>query len=440
MAMQIIRSSWARCARPCLSSGVAGPSASRVMSSHHGEGDEAQPPVRPPPCQMDNLMDIGSRSIFNEDHDMFRESARRFMRDELAPLQMEFEDKGQPSKEIWAKLGQQGLLGTSIKAEVGGIGGSFKDEAIVLEEQAYAHCASPAITVHSTIVIPYFQNYGTPEQQEKYIPDLVAGRRVAAIGMTEPDAGSDLQGIRTNAKADGDDFILNGSKVFITNGIVADVHVIVAVTDPNAKSKAHGITLFAVEDGMPGFKKGKNLKKMGLKGQDTAELFLEDVRVPKSNIVGGLNRGFYQLMNELPQERLGIAITSIAACEWMFEATRDYLINRKAFGRTVSDLQTVQHRLAEMKTATAVCRSFIDECIQLHDSKSLSNETASMAKYWATDLENTVAAECVQLHGGWGYMWETPIARSYANARVQTIYGGTNEIMKELIARSIVKR
>eukprot|EP00095_Tigriopus_kingsejongensis_P002688 snap_masked-scaffold2248_size18162-processed-gene-0.1 protein:Tk02688 transcript:snap_masked-scaffold2248_size18162-processed-gene-0.1-mRNA-1 annotation:"long-chain specific acyl- mitochondrial precursor" len=396
--------------------------------------------VRLPPCQMDNLMDIGSRSIFNEDHDLFRENVRRFMRDELAPRQAEFEERGMPSAEIWAQLGQQGLLGTSIRAEVGGVGGTFKDEAIVLEEQAYAHCASPAITVHSTIVLPYFQNYGTPEQQAQFIPDLVAGQRVAAIGMTEPDAGSDLQGIRTHAQADGDDFILNGSKVFITNGIVADVHVIVAVTDASAKSKAHGISLFIVEDGMPGFTKGQNLKKMGLKGQDTAELFLEDVRVPKSHIIGGLNRGFYQLMHELPQERLGIAITSIAACEWMFETTRDYVINRQAFGRTLSALQTVQHRLAELKTATATCRSFIDECIHLHEHKLLSNETASMAKYWSTDLENRVAAECVQLHGGWGYMWETPIARSYVNARVQTIYGGTNEIMKELIARSIVKK
>ena len=287
--------------------------------------------------------------------------------------------------------------------------------------------------------MPYFAHYGTKEQQDRFIPEMVAGKRVASLCMTEPDAGSDVQGIRTTATKDGDDFIVNGSKVFITNGILADIHLVTVVTNPKAKSKAHGLSLIVVEDGMPGFIKGKNLKKLGFKEQDTAELFFEDVRVPSNNVIGGLNEGFYQLMNQLPQERMTIAIGSVAFAERMFEETREYVMNRKAFGKTISSLQTVQHKLAEMKTNIAVCRAFLDECIELLDNNQLSNESASMAKYWCTEMENNVAADCVQLHGGWGYMWETPIARAYASAKLQTIYGGTNEIMKELIARSIVK-
>ncbi len=410
-----------------------------ALSSRAQSGDAASSsrPPRPPTAQMDNLMDIGSRRIFNEDHDIFRESVRRFMRDELGPCQDAFEAHGMPTRDMWKSLGTQGLLGVSIPAEDGGVGGSFKDEAIVIEEQAYSHSYSPNIIVHSTICMPYFQKYGTPEQKERFLPMLVSGECVCSIAMTEPDAGSDLQGIRTTAKKDGDDYILNGSKVFITNGILANTHIVVAVTNSQARSKAHGISLFIVEDGMEGFRKGRNLDKLGIKGQDTAELFFEDVRVPKKNVLGGLDRGFYQLMNELPQERLAIGIAATAYCEWMFEETRAYVDNRKAFGRTVSALQTVQHRMAEMKTAISVCRAFIDECIHQHDSGALTSATASMAKYWATELENKVAAECLQLHGGWGFMWETKIAKSYANARVQTIYGGSNEIMKELISRQI---
>jgi len=384
------------------------------------------------------MMDIGTRRIFNEDHDMFRENARKFFRDQLAPEHKRYESQGHVDRQTWLDLGGMGLLGVAVDAEVGGVGGSFKDEAVVLEEQIYAHCHAPAIMVHSTIVMPYFAHYGTPEQIEKYIPAMSSGEMVGAIAMTEPDAGSDLQGIRTRAVADGDDhYILNGSKVFITNGILSDVVVVVAITDPGAKSNAHGITLFAVDAGTPGFKKGRNLNKLGMKGHDTAELFFEDCRVPKSAIVGELNKGFYHLMTELPQERLALAITAIGHCEWMFEETRAYVNDRKAFGGSLFNLQTIQHKMAEMKTAITVCRTFIDECIELHDSKQLNNSSASMAKYWATDLENKVAGECLQMFGGWGYMSETKISRSYADARVQTIYGGSNEIMKELISRSI---
>jgi len=371
---------------------------------------------------------------------MFRESVRKFMRDELAPQQDSFEEAGQPSREAWEALGSQGLLGVNIPAEVGGIGGSFIDEMIVAEEMSYNGCSAPAMALHSTIVMPYLAHYGTREQQEKYIPAMTAGTCIASIGMTEPDAGSDLQGIRTHAKKDGSDWIINGSKTYITNGWLTDCCVVVAKTKPDAKRAAHGVSLFLVDADRPGFNKGRKLKKLGLKAQDTAELFFEDVRVPASALLGRENGGFYQLMEQLPQERLLIAVHSASHCEAMFEETRAWVKQRKVFGRAVSDLQTVQHKLAELKTSIAVCRAFVDQCMSLHDEGRLCGEMASMAKYWATDLENKVAGDCLQLHGGWGFMWETNIAKSYASARVQTIYGGTNEIMKELIARNITKQ
>jgi len=395
---------------------------------------------RPAAVQAPTMLDIGCRQIFNTDHDMFREHVRRFMKEKLVPVQDEFEEAGQPSREIWKDMGDLGLLGVAIPAEVGGVGGTFIDEAIVAEEMSYAMCASPAMAVHSTIVMPYLTHYGTKEQQDQYIPAMTAGTCIGSIGMTEPDAGSDLQGIRTNAKKDGTDWIINGSKIYITNGWLTDCCVVVAKTKSDAKRAAHGVSLFLVDADTPGVHKGRKLKKLGLKGQDTAELFFEDVRVPGSALLGKENAGFYQLMEQLPQERLIIAVHSAAHCEVMFEETRAWVKQRKAFGRHVSDLQTVQHKLAELKTSIAACRAFIDQCMQLHEEKRLCGEMASMAKYWATDLENKVAGDCLQLHGGWGFMWETNIAKSYSNARVQTIYGGTNEIMKELIARNITKQ
>ena len=400
----------------------------------------AAAPYRPPPAQMDKMTDIGSRRIYSADQDMFRESVRRYMREELVPQQASFEENGQPTKESWQSMGQQGLLGVNISAEVGGIGGTFLDEMIVAEEMSYAFVQSPAMALHSTIVMPYIAHYGTKEQQDRYIPEMTAGNCVASIGMTEPDAGSDLQGIRTNARKDGSDWIINGSKIYITNGWLTDCCVVVAKTKADAKRAAHGVSLFLVDADTPGFHKGRKLKKLGLKAQDTAELFFEDVRVPASALLGQENGGFYQLMEQLPQERLLIAVHSISIAEAMFEETRDWVKQRKAFGRHVSDLQTVQHKLAELKTSIAVCRSFIDQCMEMHESGKLCGEMASMAKYWSTDLENKVAGDCLQLHGGWGFMWETNIAKCYASARVQTIYGGTNEIMKELIARNIVMK
>jgi len=389
-----------------------------------------------------NLLEIGSRSIFNQDHDIFRQSVRRFVEDELAPAQAGFEKAGEASREMWERMGDNGLLGVMVPAENGGMGGTFKDEMIVTEEMCYGNCTAPVVGVHSGIVMNYLSHFGTKEQKERYLPDMASGRCVGAIAMTEPDAGSDLQGIRTRAVKDGDDYIINGSKIYITNGWLADLCIVVAVTDSDARSKAHGISLFLVDSNTPGYKRGQKLKKLGLHAHDTAELFFEDVRVHKSAILGGsdeVNCGFYKLMMELPQERLIVGAGAVAHMEWMFEITRTYIRNRKAFGRTLGDLQTIQHKLAEMKTGIAVARAFADQCIQLHDSWLLDHEMASMVKYWATDMENKVAADCLQLHGGMGFMWETPIARAYADARVQTIYGGSNEIMKELIARNIVR-
>jgi len=411
---------------------------SRQLSLSHQSSCSA----RPAPAQSGAMTDIGTRSIFTPDHDIFRTSVRKFFREECAPLQDEFEKTGQPTREIWKALGSNGLLGVSTPAEVGGIGGTFLDESVVMEEQSYAFVSSPAISLHTAIVMPYLTHYGTKEQQEKYLPAMVSGDCIGSIAMTEPDAGSDLQGIRTTAKRDGDDWIINGSKIYITNGWMTDCCIVVAKTG-TGKRAAHGISLFLVDADRKGFHKGRKLKKLGLTNQDTAELFFEDVRVPASALLGGEdyeNKGFYHLMQQLPQERLLIGIHGIANCEAVFEETRNWVMQRKAFGGRVADLQTVQHKLAEIKTSITVCRAFVDQCIQLHNEDSLGGEMASMAKYWCSELENKVAAECLQLHGGWGFMWETKIAKAYAGARVQTIYGGTNEIMKELIARCIVSQ
>eukprot|EP00914_Ancora_sagittata_P001275 GHVO01003338.1.p1 GENE.GHVO01003338.1~~GHVO01003338.1.p1 ORF type:complete len:447 (+),score=69.14 GHVO01003338.1:122-1462(+) len=393
---------------------------------------------RPEIAQSNTLMDVGTRKVFSEEHDMFRESVRRFFAEEIAPNHPKWEKDGEISREAWEKAGENGLLGINTAEKFGGIGGDFLSTMIVAEEQMYANCSGPGFALHSDIVMPYLAHYGTPEQIEKFIPAMVSGKCITAIAMTEPGAGSDLQGVRTNAKKDGDDWVLNGSKVFITNGYMCDMVIVVAVTNPEAKSAAHGITLFLVEEGMPGFKKGRKLEKIGMKAQDTAELFFDDVRLPQSAVLGEANKGFYYLMQELPQERILIADMAQASCEWMFEEARSYVRQRKAFGKHLANLQTIQHKLAEMKTDVCVGRSFVDQCLMLHNDGGLDSQMASMAKYWATDLQNQISTKALQMHGGWGYMWEYPIARAFVDARVQPIYGGANEIMKELIARNIL--
>jgi len=415
---------WALAARSAVPSGARASAAVRHASSD-----------RPEPNQCETLTQIGCRKIYDTDHDLYRESLRSFYTDKVVPYHEEWEDKGEVPRELWTDAGANGMLGVTVPEEYGGLGVDVLYSSINWQEQSYAGTTGPGWALHSEIVCPYIVHYGTEEQKNEYLPKLCSGESISAIAMTEPGAGSDLQGMRTSAVKDGDDYILNGSKVFITNGWLADLVIVCAKTDPAAGAK--GISLFLVDANLPGFKKGKKLKKMGMKAQDTAELFFEDVRVPKSALLGKEGMGFIYLMKELPQERLLIADMGISAAEACYEWTRAYINERKAFGSTLSKLQTIQHKMAEMKTEIVVGRNFADNCLKLHAAGKLDNETASMAKYWLTDLQNKVANDCVQLHGGWGYMWEYPVARAFVDGRVQPIYGGTNEIMKELIARSI---
>ncbi|XP_066089964.1 long-chain specific acyl-CoA dehydrogenase, mitochondrial isoform X2 [Saccopteryx bilineata] len=285
------------------------------------------------------LTDIGIRRIFSSEHDILRENVRKFFQEEVSPHHAEWEKAGEVSRELWEKAGKQGLLGVNIAERHGGIGADLYSSAVVVEEQAYSNCSGPGFSLHSDIIMPYIANYGSEEQIKRFIPPMTAGTCIGAIAMTEPGAGSDLQGIRTYAKKDGSDWILNGSKVFISNGWLSDVVIVVAITNREAHSPAHGISLFLVESGTKGFIKGRKLHKMGLKAQDTAELFFEDVRLPATALLGEENKGFYYLMHELPQERLLIAEVAISACEFMFEETRDYVRQRKAFGKTIAHIQ-----------------------------------------------------------------------------------------------------
>uniref|UniRef100_T1JLT5 Long-chain-acyl-CoA dehydrogenase n=1 Tax=Strigamia maritima TaxID=126957 RepID=T1JLT5_STRMM len=374
------------------------------------------------PFQSDSFLDIGTRQIYEEEHDIFRQMVRKFFKDEVKPNEDKWAKAGQVDRELWLKAGKLGLLGIDTPIELGGSGADFLMASIVMEEQAYANSSGPGFHVHSHIVMPYLARIGSPEQKAKYIPGMTSGKIIGSIAMSEPGAGSDLQGIRTNARKDGSDYVINGQKTFITNGFMCDVVITVAVMDPGAKSVAHGIGLFLVDADNPGLKKGKKLEKMGMKAQDTSELFYEDCRVPSSALLGKENNGFYYLMQELPQERLIISVVGVAHAEFMFEETRKY---------------TVRHKLAEIKSEIAVARTFVDRCLLLHSQKKLDMTTAAIAKYWTTDMQNRVANQCVQLHGGWGYMLEYPICRAFVDARAQSLYGGTNEIMKELISRSI---
>lgn len=375
------------------------------------------------------------RKIFEEDHNIFRESVRRFYEEHITPYHAQWEKDGQISREAWLEAGRQGLLCMSIPEEYGGLGVDKLFSVIMMEEQARAGTSGPGFGLHSEIVGPYILNYGTEEQKKKYLPKLVSGEMIGAIAMTEPGAGSDLQGIKTRAVKDGDDYIINGSKTFITNGFMSDLVIVVVKTDPTAGAK--GTTLFLVEVDTPGFQKGRNLDKLGLKAQDTAELFFEDVRVPASSILGGEGKGFFCLMQELAWERLQIAIGATATMEVVLEETIEYTKERSAFGKNVIQFQNTKFKLAELKTEATIARIFVDDCLEKLLNDELSVETAAMAKYWCSDLENKLIDECLQFHGGYGFMWEYRVARAYADARVQRIYGGTNEIMKEIISRTL---
>ncbi|MBA5637685.1 acyl-CoA dehydrogenase family protein [Duganella sp. LX20W] len=375
------------------------------------------------------------RTLYNQDHEAFRDAARRFIEGEIVPHHARWEEQGHVDREIWNKAGAAGLLCTSMPEQYGGAGVDLLYSAVYMEEQARVGATGVGFFLHSEIVAPYILHHGSDYLKSTYLPKMATGEMVGAIAMTEPGAGSDLQGIKTSAVRDGDDYILNGSKTFITNGWLSDLVIVVAKTDPTAGSK--GISLFVVDTTMPGFSKGKRLHKMGMSAQDTSELFFDNVRVPARNLLGEEGRGFYYLMKELPWERLQIAVTGIAAAQAALDWTIAYTKERKAFGKAIGDFQTVAHKLAEMKTEIAVGQVFVDRCLELMAAGKLDAETASMAKYNISDLQFSVMDRCVQLFGGYGYMHEYPIARAWADARVQRIYGGTNEIMKELISRTL---
>ncbi|TFH67203.1 acyl-CoA dehydrogenase [Gammaproteobacteria bacterium LSUCC0057] len=374
--------------------------------------------------------------VYDTDHDMFRDSVRKFLEVEALPHHLRWEKQGQVDREIWTKAGEQGFLCPSVPEEYGGVGADYRYHAIVCEEVARVGLSGIGWSLHSDIAVPYIQRYGSQEQKDKYLAKCVSGECIMAIAMTEPGAGSDLQGVKTTAVREGDDYIINGSKTFITNGQMADLVIVVAKTDPSQGAK--GTSLFLVEAGTPGFSKGKNLEKVGMKAQDTSELFFQDVRVPASALLGGEGQGFIYLMQDLPQERLAIGNGAIANAEWLIEQTVAYVKDRKAFGQSIASFQNTQFKLAQLHAEVTSARVFLDRCVELHVEEKLDTTTASMVKMLATDLQCKVADECLQLFGGWGYMWEYPVARAFADSRVQRIYGGTNEVMKMIIARDLL--
>jgi alkylation response protein AidB-like acyl-CoA dehydrogenase len=374
-----------------------------------------------------------------EERQVLSDMVARFIESEVAPHYDQWERNEIMPREIWHKLGEAGFLCADIPVEYGGPGGSFDMSMLICEEFIRPGYGSLGgnMSVHSDIVAPYVLNHGTEEQKQNYLPKMASGECVGAIAMTEPGAGSDLQGVRTTAKKHGDEWVINGSKTFITNGQHADVVITVARTDPDAPG-SRGLSLFLVDASNPGFSRGRNLEKLGLHAADTSELFYEDVRVPESALLGELNKGFVILMTELPRERLGLAVGAVAAMEGALGMTADYVNDRQAFGAPLSKLQNTRFRMADMQTEYRLNRAFINECIESFNAGRLDAATASMAKLATTEAQCRVVDGCLQLFGGYGYMREYPISRMYADARVQRIYGGTSEIMRELVARAVL--
>ena len=379
------------------------------------------------------------RTLFSPEHASFRDAFRRFVDKEVAPFHAAWEEAGYVDRDLWRKAGANGYLCPTMPEAYGGAGVDKLYSVVQMEELARGGFSGVGFGLHSEIVAPYLLHYGTEDQKQRYLPRLASGEMVGAIAMSEPAAGSDLQGIKATAlrQADGS-YLLSGSKTFITNGWHADLVIVVAKTDPAGGAK--GTSLLLVERGMPGFEKGQRLKKLGLKAQDTSELFFDNVRVPAANLLGGEaleNRGFVCLMEQLPWERIQIAVTAVAAAQAAIDWTVQYVKERRVFGQPVAAFQNTRYTLAELQTEVQVARVFVDKCLELVLQGKLDTATASMAKYWTSDLQCKVMDECVQLHGGYGYMWDYPITRAYADARVQRIYGGTNEVMKEVITRAM---
>ena len=376
------------------------------------------------------------RTLFSSDHETFRDTVRKFLEAEAVPHHEEWEKEGVVPRDLWLKAGEQGFLCPMVQEQYGGIEADFLYSVVVSEEVSRLGLTGIGWGLHTEIVAPYIQNHGSEFLKEKYLPKMVTGECIGAIAMTEPGAGSDLQGVKTTAIKQGDHYVLNGSKTFITNGQNADIVIVVAKTDPSKGAK--GISLFVVETESEGFEKGTNLNKVGMKAQDTSELFFQDVKVPAENLLGEEGMGFIYLMKELPQERLGISINGLAMAESALAQTVEYVKERKAFGKSIADFQNTQFKIAEMHTKLEVARSYVDRCLELHLKEELDIPTAAAGKYYITDLQCEVIDECMQLHGGYGYMWEYPIARMFADSRVQRIYGGTNEIMKTIVAKAVL--
>ena len=376
-----------------------------------------------------------TRTIFAPEHEMLRDSARRFFEREVAPHHRQWKTDGVAPRSIWQKAGEHGLLCVNILEAYGGGGADRLAAAVLIEEQARLGLSGPGFSTHSDIVAPYILNYGTEAQKLKWLPAMAGGDLIGAIVMTEPDAGSDLRAIRTTAIRDGNDLVINGQKTFITNGVCADL--LVMATKSGAGAGPKDLTLVVVDGDRSGLTRGQPFEKIGMKAQDTCELYFDNVRIPASNILGAEGQGFALLAKELAWERLQIAVGAVATCHAALEWTRDYTRQRKAFGKAVSKFQNTRFRLAEIKTEIQIAQVFVDRCLLEVNNDALNATTAAMAKYWCTELMGRVLDQCLQLHGGYGYMWDMPIARAYADARVHRIYGGSNEIMRELIARSL---
>ncbi|MCM3478836.1 acyl-CoA dehydrogenase family protein [Caldifermentibacillus hisashii] len=378
------------------------------------------------------------RLYLTEEHEIFRQALRKFLEKEAVPNYEQWEKNKEVPRSFWKKLGEQGYLCPQVEEKYGGLGTDFGYAVVMNEEMERVGTGMVGISLHNDIVIPYIESYGTEEQKQRWLPGALTGDIITAIGMTEPGAGSDLASIQTTAIRDGDDYIINGEKTFITNGYTTDLVVLVCKTDPKVNPPHRGISLFVVEAGTPGFKKGKKLRKIGQHANDTSELIFEDVRVPRTNLLGEEGKGFYYLMEKLQQERLLVAIQCMASAEKMLELTIDYVKQRQAFGTTISNFQNTQFKIAEMATELEIGRAFVDRLILEHmKGKSIVTEV-SMAKWWVSDLAKKIAGECMQLHGGYGYMEEYEIARRYRDIAVTSIYAGSNEIMKQIIAKNLL--
>ena len=375
------------------------------------------------------------RSIFRDEHNLFRETVRKFVEREIVPFHAQWEEDGVVPRELWRKAGAEGMLCCTVPEAYGGMGLDYLFDVVVFEELWRSGCSGPGFLIHTDLVATYLLSFGSEAQKRHWLPKMVSGEAIGSLGMTEPHAGSDLKAIRTRATRDGDDFIVNGQKVFISNGQLCDFIVLATKTDRNAGAK--GVSLFIVESERPGFKRGRNLQKLGMHAQDTSELFFEDVRIPASNLLGEEGRGFPQMITKLAQERLAQAIRSSTVTETVIDWTVDYTSQRSAFGQKIADFQNTQFKLAELKTKATVGRVFTDKCIALFMEGKLDPVDAAMAKMFTSELHCEAVDECLQLFGGWGYMWEYPIARAYADARVVKIAGGSIEIMKTIIARQM---